>query len=113
MAIAHITQAEYEHWQSEFTKVIDGKAVRFRDVCVHKIRIGDCEDPDLFVAEPIWKWQESDAGQFIIKHAVGKPYWTQTMDHHSYGQYGHVYRIMARLSEQNETFWKLKWGNVK
>jgi hypothetical protein len=24
-----------------------------------------------------------------------------------------MYRIMTRLSEQNETFWKLKWGNIK
>ncbi len=25
--------------------------------------------------------------------------------------YGHLYRIMARLSEQDQTFWTLKWGN--
>jgi len=104
MAITHNPQAEYKHWQSEFTKIIDGKAVRFRDVCVHEIQMGDVEDPDLMVAEPIWKWQESDAGKFIMEHAVDKPYWTRSMD---YASYGHKYRIMARLSEQNETFWRL------
>jgi hypothetical protein len=46
-----------------------------------------------------------------MENAVDKPYWTRTMANpHSYG---HVYRIVARLSEQNETFWKLKWGNVE
>jgi len=24
---------------------------------------------------------------------------------------GDLYRIMARLSEQDQTFWTLKWGN--
>ena len=82
--------------------------MRFRDVCVHTIKMGDVEDPDIYVAAPIWEWQQSDAGRFVMEHAVGKHYWTQHMDLSSYHQ---VYCIMARLSEQNETFWKLKWGN--
>lgn len=98
-----------EHWQPAEVKIIGDRAVRFRDVCVHEIRMGDVEDPDLFVAEPIWKWQESDAGRFIMENAVDKPYWTRTMDPHTYG---HLYRIVARLSEQNETFWSLKWGKL-
>jgi hypothetical protein len=81
--------------------------VRFRDVCVHIIKIGDVEDPEIYVAAPIWEWQQTDAGKFVMEHAVDKPYWTQYMDYNSFGL---VYRIMARLSEQNEVFWKLKWG---
>jgi hypothetical protein len=110
MAITHNPQAEYKHWQPEFTKIIDGKAVRFRDVCVHEIRMGDCEDPDLFVADPIWKWQQTEAGKFVMEHAVDPPYWTHSTD---YNSYGHLYRIMARLSEQNETFWRLKYVDSK
>ena len=79
-------------------------------VVVHTFTMGDVEDPDICVAGPIWEWQESDAGKFVMEHAVDKPYWTRTMDPHSYG---HMYRIVARLSEQNETFWKLKWGDIK
>ncbi len=44
-----------------------------------------------------------------MEHAVEQPYWTHSTDYHSYG---HLYRIMARLSEQNETFWNLKWGGL-
>ena len=108
MAITHTHESEYKHWQPERFEIIGDKAVRFRDICVHEIRMGDVEDPDLFVADPIWKWQESDAGKFIMEHAIEKPYWTRQADISSYG---HVYRIMARLSEQHETFWTLKWGN--
>jgi hypothetical protein len=110
MSITRNYQAECKHWQPEFTKVIDGRAVRFRDVCVHEIRMGDVEDPDLMVADPIWRWQQTDAGKFIMEHAVEQPYWTRNMDLH---RHTHVYRVMARLSEQNETFWRLKHVDTK
>ena len=90
--------------------IIGNRAVCFRDVCVHEIRMGDVEDPDLWVAEPIWKWQESEPGRFVMEHAVEKPYWTRHLD---FTSYGHVYRVVARLSEQNELFWTLKWGGIK
>ena len=110
MAITRNEQAEYKHWQPEMTKIINGRPVRFSDVCVKEIRMGDVEDPDLFVGHPIWEWQQTDAGKFVMEHAVEKPYWTRQLDYHSYG---HVYRIMARLSEQDQTFWSLKWGGLK
>ena len=108
MAFVSLTQTEFAARLAAETKILDGKPVRFRDVCVHEIKMGDVEDPDIYVAAPIWEWQQTDAGQFVMKHAVGKPYWTQ---HTDYASYHLVYRSMARLSEQNETFWKLKWGN--
>ena len=99
-----------DHWQPYQVKLINDKWVSFRDVIVHTIRMGDVEDPDLFVAHPISQWQDSDAGKFIMEHAVEKPYWHRTTDH---ATYGHRYDIVARLSEQNETFWTLKWGGLK
>ena len=32
---------------------------------VHTIKMGDVEDPDLYVADPIWKWQQTEEGQWI------------------------------------------------
>jgi len=108
MAITHTHESEYKHWQPEQVKIINDRAVKFRDVCVHEIRMGDVEDPDIYAAAPMWDWQQSDAGKFIMEHAVEKPYWTRQADISSYG---HRYRIMARLSEQHEIFWTLKWGS--
>ena len=106
-----ITQPTHpEHWQPEMTKIIDGKPVRFRDVCVKEIHMGDVEDPDLMVADPIWKWQQTEAGKFVMEHSVEQPYWHRVFD---YASYGHKYQIMARLSEQNETFWRLKYVGSK
>lgn len=101
------SQAEYKHWQPEFTKIIDGKPVRFRDICVHEFMLGDVDDVEIYIAAPVWDWQQTEAGAWILEHAVDKPYWVQTMDHTTYS---YRIRIMARLSEQHEVFWRLKWG---
>ena len=110
MAITSKEEAEYSHWRPEEVKLIDGNPVRFCDVCVHEIAMGDVEDPDLFVASHIYDWQQSDQGQWIMANAVGQPYWLGNID---YSTFGYRYKIMARLSDKNQTFWKLKWGGRK
>jgi hypothetical protein len=107
MAITRNFQAEYKHWQPEYTKIIDGLPVRFRDVCVHTFYLGDVDDPDMYAAGPIFDWEQSEAGVWVMAHAVERPYWIQSVD---YNKWGHVYKIMARLSEPNQLFWTLKWG---
>lgn len=101
--------AKPSHWKTEEVKLIDGRPVRFRDVCVHAIRMSDVEDPDIMVAEQLLQWQTSEAGRWLMSNAEETPYWTRHMD---ISTYSHMYRIMARLSEQNETFWRLKWGGL-
>jgi len=106
MAITPRSESEYKHWQPEQVKVIGDRAVKFRDVCVHEFSVGDVEDPEIYAAQPIWEWQESNAGKWVIENAVDKPYYIQGMD---YNSWGHRYKIMARLSEQNETFFVLTY----
>jgi hypothetical protein len=55
----------------------------------------------------MWDWQQSEAGQWVIAHAIEQPYWIKDIAIHSYN---YRFRIMARLSEQNQTFFQLKWG---
>jgi hypothetical protein len=98
--------ALYPHYQDPEYKIVNDRVVRFSDICVHEFMMGDVEDPDLYAAQPIWEWQESAAGQFIMEHAVEAPYWIRQVDHSSYG---HQYKIMARLSEPNQTFFRLKF----
>jgi len=68
--------------------------------------MGDVEDPDLNASGPISDWEQSESGHWVMEHAVETPYWLRQVDHSSYG---HRYRIMARLSEQNQTFFRLKF----
>lgn len=74
---------------------------------VHTIHMADSEDPDLLVAEPIWKWQNSEEGKFIMENAIDKPVWERTINSTTYG---YVYRIKAKLLPIHHTFWKLKYG---
>ena len=87
-------------------RVIDDRVVRISDIVVHEFPMGDVEDPDLYAAQPISEWQDSEAGRFVMEHAVEKPYWTRTVDLHSYG---HRYVIVARMRESDQTFFKLKF----
>ena len=87
-------------------KVIDGVAVVYSDVVVHHFPMGDVEDPDLYAAQPLSDWQDSEAGKFVMAHAVEPPYWTRMIDNHSYGW---RYAIVARMRESDQTFFRLKF----
>jgi hypothetical protein len=107
MAQTHNTSTEPTHWRPERVEIIDGQPVRFNDVCVHEFLLSDVEDPEIYLAGPVSNWQNSESGQWVMTHAAQPPYWIKNMDAASYM---YQIRIMARLSEQNQTFFQLKWG---
>ena len=78
-------------------------------VVVHKFRIGDVEDPDLYAAEPLWEWQQSEIGKWVMEHAVDTPEWHRQTDHLAY----HLqYAVVAKLKDIDYTWWTLKWANT-
>jgi hypothetical protein len=107
MAMTHSTSTESTHWRPERVEIIDGRPVRFRDVCVYEFLLSDVEDPEIYLAGPVSNWQNSESGQWVMTHAAQPPYWIKNMDAASYM---YQVRIMARLSEQNQTFYRLKFG---
>jgi hypothetical protein len=52
--------------------------VKFTDVKVHEFNMGDVEDPDLYAAQPLYEWQQSEQGKWIMEHAVEPPFWHRT-----------------------------------
>jgi hypothetical protein len=88
------------------TRIIDNRAVRVTDVCVHTFVLGDVEDPDLYAAQPLYAWQQSAAGQWVMEHAMETPYWLRDADPLTLG---FRYQIRARLTDQDHTFWKMKF----
>ncbi len=92
--------------QSPEYQVIDNRVVRISNIVVHEFSMGDVDDPDLYAAQPISEWQDSAAGQFVMAHAVEKPYWTRRVDQYSYG---YQYAIVARMREPDQTFFRLKF----
>ena len=105
--------AKYQPRHSDLSKprevkIIDGQAVALSDMVVHEFPMGDVEDPDLYASQPLWEWQKSEAGAWVMEHAVEPPFWTRQAD---YSSYGYRYYVVARLQESDQTFFKLKWGN--
>ena len=89
-------------------KVIGNKAVKFSDVAVHSFNMGDVEDPDLYAAQPIYEWQQSEMGKWVMERAVDTPEWHRHIDHTTYG---YRYAIVAKMKDIDYTFWQLKWSN--
>ena len=78
-------------------------------VVVHRFRMGDVEDPDLYAGEPLWQWQQSEMGKWVMANAVQTPSWHRAPDPQSYG---YAYSIQAELSPKNYTYWWIKWGHT-
>jgi hypothetical protein len=79
-------------------------------VVVHRFNMGDVEDPDLYAAQPIYEWQESEAGKFVLEHAVETPIWQRQIDN---VQYGWQYVIIAELEKKKLSEFYLRFDKVK
>ena len=73
---------------------------------VHEFIMGDVEDPELYAAESLWNWQQSEAGQWVMANAIKTPSWHLAPD---YSSYGHKVYVTADFTESNAIFFKLKW----
>jgi hypothetical protein len=88
----------------------DGKEFvkEIHKIVVHQFLMGDVEDPDLYAAQPMWDWEKSEQGQFVMKNAVDTPEWHRHIDHTTYG---HRYAIVAELESKKLAEFYLRWGN--
>ena len=84
---------------------IGDRVEEVKTVVVHEFALGDVEDPDLYAAEPMWKWQQSEEGQWVMTHAVETPFWHRIPDMQ---QYGYRYRICAKLTGPRLTEYLLR-----
>jgi len=88
--------------------VFGDKVHEIKTVVVHRFRMGDVEDPDLYAEQSMWEWQNSEMGKWVMKKAVVTPEWHKQIDAM---QYHMQYAVVARLKDVDYTFWTLKWGN--
>lgn len=87
-------------WQCNGENIVSIKTV------VHTFNLGDVEDPDIYVAEPIYKWQQSEQGRFVMENSVDKPNYTI---HQDFLNFGYKVAIEAELREKDLIFYKLKF----
>jgi len=88
--------------------VFGDRAYKIHKVIVHRFTMSDVEDPDLYAGQPLWEWQESEMGKWVMAKAVDTPEWHRQTD---FVNYGYQYIIVAKLKDIDYTFWTLKWGS--
>jgi len=72
----------------------NNKVLEFRKVVVHKIKIiGHSPDPDVEIAATLHEWQQTSAGQFVMKNAIDIN-WTYYLEFNSYS---YVYYVVATM----------------
>ena len=87
--------------------IIDDKVEEVREIVVHEFMMGDVEDPDLYAAQPLWEWQQSEQGQWIMENSVETPSWYRIPD---MMQYGYKFQIRAKLSGPRLTEYLLRYS---
>jgi hypothetical protein len=104
-----------QQWQSNTEFAVPKYQIKLSDTgeetvsithVVHTIQMGDVEDPDLFVAEPIHQWQQTEQGKWIMENSAPAPSWHRYMD---YNIYGYAYQIRAYLTHKQLTYYKLRF----
>lgn len=79
-------------------------------VVVHRFKVGEVDDPDLYAAQPIYDWEQSEIGKWVKSHAAETPIWHRQK--HDFLLWGYEYIITAKLIGKDFTFWMLKYGKL-
>lgn len=87
--------------------IVGDRVEECKQIIVHTFTLGDVEDPDLYAAHPLWEWQESEQGKWVIANCVEPPVWHRVADPLTYG---YKYAITARLAGPALTAWLLKYN---
>ena len=85
--------------------IFNDQVEEVREIIVHEFTMGDVDDPDLYAAQPLWEWQQSEQGQWIMKNSVETPSWYRIPDTL---QYGYKFQVRAKLSGPRLTEYLLR-----
>ena len=92
--------------------VRDNNAIQIVTLVVHKFYISPELDTVIAASGGLAAWSKTEIGQWVIKRAVDVPVWHILPAHYDDYSFKTCVAITARLSEQDATFFKLKWGKI-
>lgn len=88
--------------------IIEDRAHLIHKIVVHEFSMGDVDDVEIYAAQPLWEWQQTEQGRWIMDKAIESPTWYR---HNDAVTWGHRFKIVAKLKDRDYTFYQLKWGN--
>lgn len=76
-------------------------------VTLHRFKMADVEDPEIYCAEPLWHWQQTDYGRWCIENCFNNSVtYSIFVDPTSHG---YLCVISGELTETDYIFHQLKW----
>jgi len=77
---------------------------------VKTLRVGDVEDPEIYLGAVAHDWLQTDHGKYVKEKAKDLMY---NQAHINDGYFGFQYYITALFEDEDAVIYKLKWGDVK
>jgi hypothetical protein len=78
-----------------------------RQIVFHSFRMGDVEDPEIYAAQPIYEWQQTEHGKWVMEHCADPTYNIGPDPNYM----GYWITLRGELKDQDALFHELKWGN--
>ena len=95
-----------QEWR--LTRLVHGERITVKKkVMVHSFAMGDVEDPYLYASQPLWQWQETEMGKWVMEHALEQPVF---YCEHDAASFGYRVAIWAVLGGADLTYFELKYG---
>ena len=71
----------------------------------HEFNLGDVEDPEIYAAQPLYEWQTTEMGEWVMKHCPD-PTYQISVDPHTWG-----YKVIIHgdLSAEDAIYFTLKY----
>jgi hypothetical protein len=73
---------------------------------IYQFRVGEAEDPDIYASQPLWEFEQTEKGKWIMNNSIEPPTCHRHVD---YNTIGYTYVITAKLPKEKYTFFKLKY----
>jgi hypothetical protein len=96
----------------EFKSRIDNGEVivdEIHEIVAHVFSLEGGTDIEVYMAEPIWNWQQSEAGKFIMENSVEQPAVKTQAD---FGTYSVKCAILAKLEKKKLVEYYLKFDKT-
>ncbi|MDA7834242.1 hypothetical protein N9A25_00405 [bacterium] len=71
--------------------------------------MGDVEDVEIYMASPIYEWQQTPEGKWCMENGTDLEYHVNADPM----TFGYKVIITGKLSGKDATFWQLKYGGIK
>lgn len=91
-----------QKWQY---KEVDGKHVINSEIVVHRFMLSMWSD-SVTISLPLSQWLNSESGKWVIEHAIEQPRWETFDDLLTMSK---NVAVIARLSEPNQTYFRLRF----